>query len=156
MGVMGWQLAAILQTPAIVQTSFTVYAIKLIMIFQRRLLPSFDRYRSQQRAAATAASKTSTSQSRTGQSRKKTHTEDVFVATGQDAGSSVYYNETLKKYIYTSALPNGSVSFNRVRMQTETTQPGHNHATLPRAAASNSTGRLVTSGLGNGKFHEVT
>ena len=37
MGASGWELATIVQTPILLQSSFTTYTIKLLMIFQRRL-----------------------------------------------------------------------------------------------------------------------
>ena len=43
MGVSGWELAAIIQTPLLVQSSFTTYTMKLLMIFQRKILASFEK-----------------------------------------------------------------------------------------------------------------
>jgi len=37
MGLNGWHLASIVQTPLLVQSSFTAYTMKLLFIFQRRL-----------------------------------------------------------------------------------------------------------------------
>ena len=37
MGLSGWHLATIVQTPLLVQSSFTTYTMKLLFIFQRRL-----------------------------------------------------------------------------------------------------------------------
>jgi len=37
MGLKGWHLASIVQTPLLVQSSFTAYTMKLLFIFQRRL-----------------------------------------------------------------------------------------------------------------------
>jgi len=37
MGISGWRLATIIQTPLLVQSSFTTYTMKLLFIFQRRL-----------------------------------------------------------------------------------------------------------------------
>lgn len=39
MGISGWEIASIIQTPVIVQTSFTTYRMKLLMFFQRKLYP---------------------------------------------------------------------------------------------------------------------
>ena len=40
MGLSGWELATIVQTPLLVQSSFTTYVMKLLFIFQRKLIPS--------------------------------------------------------------------------------------------------------------------
>ena len=40
MGVSGWELASIIQTPLLVQSGFTTYTMKLLFIFQRRLRPT--------------------------------------------------------------------------------------------------------------------
>lgn len=37
MGLSGWHLATIVQTPLLVQSSFSTYTMKLLFIFQRRL-----------------------------------------------------------------------------------------------------------------------
>ena len=37
MGVTGWEIATVIQTPAFMQSSFTTYTMKLMMFFQRRL-----------------------------------------------------------------------------------------------------------------------
>ena len=37
MGNAGWEIATIIQTPILLQSSFTTYTIKLLMFFQRRL-----------------------------------------------------------------------------------------------------------------------
>lgn len=39
MGLSGWELATIVQTPLLVQSSFTTYTMKLLMVFQRRIHP---------------------------------------------------------------------------------------------------------------------
>ena len=43
MGVSGWELAAVVQTPALLQSSFTKYTMKLLLFFQRRLIPGYER-----------------------------------------------------------------------------------------------------------------
>jgi hypothetical protein len=43
MGVSGWELAAIIQTPLLIQSSFTSYTMKLLMIFQRKILANFEK-----------------------------------------------------------------------------------------------------------------
>ena len=133
MGVMGWQLAAILQTPAIVQSTFTTYTIKLIMIFQRRLIPSFDHYRSLQRAKMAAEAQSTSPYS---SHSRKAQTGDVFRAKGQDTVSSGYYNETLKKYIYSSELLQNGLgprhdAFAAAQRPSQQYQR-HGYATLPR------------------------
>jgi len=39
MGVSGWELATIIQTPLLTQSSFTTFTMKLLFLFQRRLKP---------------------------------------------------------------------------------------------------------------------
>ena len=43
MGVNGWELTTIIQTPYLAQSTFTVYTMKLLMIFQRRIIPDHQR-----------------------------------------------------------------------------------------------------------------
>lgn len=45
MGVSGWELASIVQTPLLVQSTFTVYTMKLLFIFQRPLVRALPRSR---------------------------------------------------------------------------------------------------------------
>lgn len=45
MGVSGWELASIVQTPLLVQSTFTVYTMKLLFIFQRPLIRALPRTR---------------------------------------------------------------------------------------------------------------
>ena len=39
MGLSGWELATIVQTPLLIQSSFTTYILKMLFIFQRKLYP---------------------------------------------------------------------------------------------------------------------
>ena len=52
MGVMGWELAAIIQTPSLVQSSFTKYTLKMLMIYQRKIDARFEKVKAL-RAAST-------------------------------------------------------------------------------------------------------
>ena len=100
MGAMGWELAAILQTPAIVQTTFTKYTMKLLMIFQRRLIASFETYR-MLRHKSNAAAVANQKKGRRKSKQKQKQEQHVFVAAGRSEENSGYYHQVLKKYIYT-------------------------------------------------------
>ena len=103
MGAMGWELATILQTPAIVQTTFTKYSMKLLMIFQRRLIASFESYRMLRNQSNAAAANEKTKRNWRGKKKKskQKQTAHVFTAAGTSDASAGYYHQVLKKYIYT-------------------------------------------------------
>ena len=43
MGVSGWELATVIQTPYLAQSTFTTYTLKLLMVFQRPIIPDHQR-----------------------------------------------------------------------------------------------------------------
>ena len=106
MGVTGWELATIIQTPALVQSSFTTYTFKLLMVFQRRLIPGFEKLK-RMRQANSLPHDASGSSSPFGKPRR-------FGGSGtslQESAAHGYYHHGLKRYVY-SAEPvvNGFLS----------------------------------------------
>ncbi len=51
MGVSGWQLACVIQTPLLLQPSFSTYTMKLLMVFQRRLVHGYAKLKQEKLAA---------------------------------------------------------------------------------------------------------
>ena len=95
---MGWELAAMVQSPVIVQSGFTTFTIKMMMIFQRKLIPSFQCLR-RMKAVEVADGQPGTSFA---SSKPTTAKGGVFTAKGANEESTGYYHEVLKKYIYST------------------------------------------------------
>lgn len=49
---MGWELAAIIQTPSLVQSSFTKYTLKMLMIYQRKIDANFEKVKALRAASS--------------------------------------------------------------------------------------------------------
>lgn len=94
MGVSGWELATIIQTPLLIQSSFTTYTMKLLMVFQRRINPSM-----QQLCRMTSSAPGTPADTR---SKRSAGRSGVFgTARRSSTGNSeAYYHHTLKRYIY--------------------------------------------------------
>ncbi len=96
MGISGWELAAIVQTPLFVQSSFTTYALKLLMFFQRRIIPGHHKmiknYLKTQKLLDKQTDKYS-SYSSTLPANYHSKMQEPKIQKG-------YYNHTLKRYVF--------------------------------------------------------
>ena len=112
MGASGWELTAIVQTPILVQSSFTTFTIKVLMIFQRCIYKSHLVANQQamkcyqERAAVTNRY----SGHRFAQQAANSNSlpTNLHLSTGlKDDGDDSYYNHTLKRYVRTQSTTGG-------------------------------------------------
>ena len=69
MGARGWELAAMVQTPSLVQSSFTKYTMKILMIFQRNLNSNFEKLKQLHRDSTPPPNYSNKSKSRFGKAQ---------------------------------------------------------------------------------------
>ena len=102
MGVMGWELAAMVQSPVIIQSSFTTFTMKLMMIFQRKLIPSFQCLRQMKAVEVSDSSPGSSFKTGESSSSGPSSSGGVYRAKGANEENTGYYHQILKKYIYST------------------------------------------------------
>ncbi|ELT97862.1 hypothetical protein CAPTEDRAFT_224889 [Capitella teleta] len=127
MGVSGWELAGIIQTPLLIQSSFTTYTMKLLMVFQRRINPSMQRLIKE--------SCSSVPSTPAGRKKERDIPAGVFGtvrrgSTGEGGSGHAYYHHTLKRYIYgdepigNGPVMNGVVPQMKARSEPDVIPPG--------------------------------
>ena len=112
MGASGWELTAIIQTPILVQSSFTTFTIKVLMLFQRAIYKSHqvaNQYAMRcYRDSATVASRYSGHRFAQSAPTSNSLPKNLHLATGLKEDDDSYYNHTLKRYVRTQSSSGGA------------------------------------------------
>ena len=106
MGVSGWELAAIIQTPLLVQSSFTTFTMKLLMVYQRRIHPSMEQLR---RLTTSNSVPNTPGETRSTAKDSGGRKGGVFGTRRSSAGNAeAYFNHTLRRYVCGDDEPVGN------------------------------------------------